>query len=141
MSVFLTIISGVFVYILGQFVHKLIIEPWQKQKECVANIAYHLIFYANVYSSPGVGKEERNEEASIEARKLAAELTATTYHIPAYSLFARIKIFPKESDIMNARNQLIGLSNCTKSGNPENNYERENKIKKLLRIKAENQFG
>ncbi len=137
MQVFWTILSGVSVYVFGQFILKLVIEPWQNQRECVALIAHNLIYYADVYSSPGIGKEERNHEAHIETRKLAAQLTATIYRIPVYPFFARLGLFPSESEILDARNQLIGLSNCTKSGQPEHNFSREKRIRTLLRIKDE----
>ncbi len=134
MDVFLTVLSGVTVFVLGQFVFKLVIEPWQRQRECIALIAHHLIYYANVYSNPGVGTDERNHEASLETRKLAAELTASCYRIPMYETFSKLPLFPSLPVVRDARSQLIGLSNSTKDGNPDHNFSRIYRIRKLLQI-------
>ncbi|MEH2381888.1 MAG: hypothetical protein V7K27_23855 [Nostoc sp.] len=45
----MTIISGVFVFILGQLALKLIIEPIQEFRKTLADIAFALIEYANIY--------------------------------------------------------------------------------------------
>ena len=66
----MTIISGVFVFILGQLVLKLIIEPIQEFRKTLADIAFALIEYANIYSNPGYAGNELENKASEEFRKL-----------------------------------------------------------------------
>ena len=135
MSVFLTIISGVAVFVIGQIILKLFVEPWQLQRECIAKIAHHLLLYANVYSNPGVGTDEANREASAETRKLAAELIASCRRIPFYDVLSSWKLFPKMEQILEAQKNLIGLSNSTHSGDPLHNASRSDKIKEALGIK------
>lgn len=135
MSIFLTIISGVAVFLLGQTVLKLFVEPWQVQRECIAKIAHHLLLYANVYANPGVGTDEANREASTETRKLASELIASCRRIPFYDALSKWGVFPRMESILEAQKNLIGLSNSTHSGDPLHNASRSDKIKELLDIK------
>jgi len=134
MTIFLTIISGVTVFLIGQTVLKLFVEPWQVQRECMAKIAHHLLLYANVYSNPGIGTEEANREASTETRKLASELIASCHRIPFYNALSKCGLFPKRESILEAQKNLIGLSNSTHSGEPLHNASRSDKIKELLDI-------
>ena len=53
MSTFLTIIAGVAVYVLGQLIIKLIVDPIQAFKSTVGEISIALINNANVYANPG----------------------------------------------------------------------------------------
>lgn len=135
MSIFLTIISGVAVFVLGQIALKMFVEPWQTQRECIARIAHHLIYYANVYSNPGVGTEEVNNEASKETRKLASDLIASCHRIPFYERLSSVKLFPSMHSILEVQKNLIGLSNSTHSGEPLHNASRSDKIKELLGLK------
>ncbi|MEH2410809.1 hypothetical protein [Nostoc sp.] len=80
----MTIISGVFVFILGQLILKLIIEPIQESRKTLADIAFALIEYANIYSNPGCADNELENKASEEFRKLSSRLNAQMYLIPAY---------------------------------------------------------
>lgn len=134
MAVFLTIISGVAVFVLGQIALKLFVDPWQRQRECVAHIAYILLYYANVYSNPGVVTKEKNDEASVETRRAASELVASSYRIPCYSFVSKSQMFPTLETINEVRKQLIGLSNSTHDGDPLTNGARVDKIRTLLRI-------
>ena len=86
MSVFLTIIAGVFVFIIGQIILKLFVEPWQKQRECIALIGHSLILHANIYGNPGKGDGNILTEASQEIRKLAADLVTSCNRIPFYNI-------------------------------------------------------
>ena len=135
MSIFLTIISGVAVFVIGQTILKLFVEPWQVQRECIAKIAHHLLLYANVYSNPGVGTDEANMEASTATRKLSAELIASCLRIPFYDALSSWKLFPKMKQIVEAQKNLIGLSNSTHSGDPLHNASCSVKIKEALGIK------
>lgn len=137
MAVFLTIISGVLVFVIGQTVLKLFVEPWQKQRECIAKIANLLLYYGNVYSNPGVGTEEKNREASQETRRIASELIESHYRIPMYSKLSRTGLFPSIETMREATRLLIGLSNSTHNGDPDRNSARVCKIRSLLGFETE----
>jgi len=111
MEIFLTILSGVIVFILGQLALKLLIEPIQEFKKTVADIAHALIEYANIYANPGVVSNESEKKASEELRKLSSRLNAQMYLIPFYQIIAKIFGLPPRDKLVGAANDLIGLSN------------------------------
>ena len=53
-----TAFFAVVVFVAGQFVVKFVIEPVHEQSKVIGEIAYALVFYANIYSSPGQGLKE-----------------------------------------------------------------------------------
>ena len=134
MSTFLTIISGITVFVLGEIALKIFIEPWQKQRECIARIGNHLTLYANVYSNPGIGNCDLNLEASKESRKIAAELFESCHRIPFYDFFSGNRVFPSKDIISQVHGSLIALSNSTQTGKPFDNDDRIEKIKNLLKL-------
>ncbi|MEH2415452.1 hypothetical protein [Nostoc sp.] len=111
MEIFVTIISGVFVFILGQLVLKLIIEPIQEFRKTVADIAFALIEYANIYSNPGYAGNELENKASQELRKLSSRLNAQIYLIPGYTTISKLFKLPSKTNLLEATRELIGLSN------------------------------
>lgn len=42
MNIFATIVAGITVFVLGQILLKLVIEPIQKLRETISEIAFHL---------------------------------------------------------------------------------------------------
>lgn len=111
MEIFLTILSGVIVFILGQLVLKLLIEPIQEFRKTVADIAHALIGYANIYANPGGVNNESEKKASEELRKLSSRLNAQMYLIPFYQIIAKIFRLPPKDKLVGAASDLIGLSN------------------------------
>ncbi|MEH2319524.1 hypothetical protein [Nostoc sp.] len=107
----MTIISGVFVFILGQLILKLIIEPIQEFRKTLADIAFALIEYANIYSNPGCADNELEKKASEEFRKLSSRLNAQMYLIPAYKSISKLFGLPSKDNLLEAASALIGLSN------------------------------
>ena len=57
-TVFLTVISGVLTYVLGQLVLKLVIEPVQETKRTIGQISHSLIEHGNVIQNPDFASEE-----------------------------------------------------------------------------------
>jgi hypothetical protein len=111
MTVFLTVLSGVLIFVLGQLILKLVIEPVQEFKRTVADIALALIEYANVYANPGVADQEVAKKVSEELRKLASRLHSQIYLIPSYQVTAKVFRLPSRKKITNCSEDLIGLSN------------------------------
>ena len=113
-TVFLAVMSGVFIYIITEWVKEYFFVPVQKYKEIKQKIAYALIYYACYYSNPialeNLDKQnpdvQRALEGSYEIRKLAAELGG---FIETLRL---IKIgIPSKKKLYSAQKELIGLSN------------------------------
>ena len=133
MTTFLTIVSGILIFLAGQYFVKFLIEPVMDLRKHIGRIGYLLIFHANkMYST-----DENTNELRSEIRKSASKLIELT-HIPLWYNFTRV-IFamPTEEDIYKAIPNLIGLSNTIGEQTIETpKYEKIQTIKELLKIKG-----
>lgn len=109
--VFLTVLSGVITYVLGQLVVKLVIDPVQDLRRTIGIISHALIERANVIQNPGVPASEVMHETSQELRKLSSQLQSHLYLVPLYEKTARVFRLPTHEKIRAASSALIGLSN------------------------------
>lgn len=119
--VFYVILAGVIIYVLGEIVVKIVIDPVQELKRVVAEIAFKLIHYSHVYKlaasddSEAAGGEkeiapEKLEQAADEYRRLASLLNAAYRLVPFYSLSRVVFFLPREADVLEARNALLEMS-------------------------------
>lgn len=137
-STFLTVISGVLVFVLCQLFDEYWLKPIQQYKELRARISYSLTLYANLYMNPVeyklVNVREEIDNASLELRKLAAEVDSVAELKPFGNFFiANKRTLRKVSE------NLIGLSNSLYSPHPEvavlQNDSRRKEIYKLLSVR------
>lgn len=110
-TVFLTIISGVLTYVLGQVVLKLVIEPVQEMKKLIGQIAHSLTAHAHIIQNPGVPSEEVMSATSLQLRQLSGQLEAQLYLVPMYSVTAFVFRLPARAKVLSATRSLMGLSN------------------------------
>ena len=132
-----TIIGGVSIFVLGQIFLKAFMEPILKLRPFKGTIVDSLVYYCNVYSNPGLNKED-DQKASKNLRKLASELMSKTTVIPCYRFWSFLRVVPRFSDIRGTHRNLIGLSNGVFStGDAGYNTECVEKIKIALRLPKE----
>jgi hypothetical protein len=110
-EVFLTVLSGTLIYVLGQFGLKLVVEPVHELKKTIGAISFSLIERANVIFNPGLSPKDVNDETARELRKLASQLPPHLYLIPRYPVMARIFGLPVLAEILAASKAMMGLSN------------------------------
>lgn len=110
MTVFLTVISGVLTFVLGQLIVRLVIEPVQELKKTIAQISHALIQYRAVYQNPGVLTQEVESEASSRLRDLASHLHAHLFLIPLYTKTARVFSLPTRNRLLDASKSLDDIS-------------------------------
>ena len=122
------------VFVLGQIIIRVVLEPWQDYRECVGNIAHKLLFYANVYGTPGFDSDEKSHEAKNDLRNLSAEYTSTCMRIPFYRLLSLLKLYPKQSEQLEVQKCLIGLSNSTFKGDGSKASDKADKVRRILGI-------
>ena len=119
--VFYIILAGVIIYVLGEIIVKLVIDPIQDLKRVIADIAFKLIHYSHVFklsssdepSGEAAGQaiaSEKLEQAADEYRKLASMLNAGYRLVPFYPLARVVFFLPREADIIDARNALLEMS-------------------------------
>lgn len=137
-STFLTVISGVLVFVLCQLFDEYWLKPIQQYKELRAKISYSLTLYANLYMNPVeyklINVREEIDNASLELRKLAAEVDSIAELKPFGNFFIANK-----HTLRKVSENLIGLSNSLYSPHPEvavlQNDSRRKEIYKLLNMK------
>ena len=134
----LTIIGGVTVYVIGRIIEKFYIEPVHEQAKLIGEIADTLIFYANIYLNPDIGKTEELDETAKILRQYASHLMASTQRIRGYWFLQLFRVVPKHKNIIKAHENLIGLSNSVhrdESRLAEVNNNRRKQIEKSLRVR------
>ena len=137
---FLTILSGVLVFIVSQYFLLLVINPHKDYKQLKQKIIYNLKLYCQYYFNPyDLVNEDRNmrkiseyENASNEIRKVGSEIAGYIGTI-SFLRFNKIKKLNKVVD------SLIGISNgfyIYPNYNPvEDTKKLEENIKKILHFK------
>ena len=135
----LTVLGGILVFVVGRIIEKFAIEPIHKQSRLIGEIADSLIFYADLYSNPGIGKREQMDEAKKVLREQASQLIARNNMIPCYKFWRCLSLghLPKRTDVIEARHELIGLSNSIHQGDGYVNAKRRKEIEKRLGIKTD----
>ncbi|OWF83708.1 hypothetical protein [Yersinia aleksiciae] len=111
MSIFLTVTSGVLIYVFGQLILKLLIEPVHDFKKSISKISYDLIFHANVLANPRPYEDEKMQFVCKLMREHSSILHANMYLIPCYKYTSNFFGLPKEECVIEATKGLIFLSN------------------------------
>ncbi len=132
MTTLSTVIVGVAVFVLSQWILKFVMEPILEQRRSLGRLAHAVEFWANVYCNPGSGNSEADEVSRV-LREHACDLLARTYGVPLYRLWQRMRFVPKREDIAEAARILIFMSNSVRRQNRalQNSDQRE-RLKKLL---------
>ncbi|WP_142308191.1 hypothetical protein [Bacillus wiedmannii] len=132
MTTFLTILTGVFVFIIGRFIEKLFIDPMKEHKTVIAEIYDGLMYLANKIGHPLELTENTDEdklkeyrEASNELRKMSTKLRAATFNLQgAYWFYRFLFKAPTIDDINVVCASLIKLSNSITYVKGAKNFER-----------------
>ena len=128
-----TVLSGVLVFVLGQWVIKFFVEPIHEQSKLIGEIAYSLTFYANIYGNADYLDKNVLDEAKKTLRSQASNLRASAWTIRSYWLWQFIRLIPKKRNVIKASEYMIGLSNAVFANEYRESFdERQNEIKKLL---------
>ena len=140
------IMAGIIIYVLGEIIVKIVIDPVQELKRVIADIAFKLIHYSHVYKLSASDKsvaateekkidQEKLENAAEEYRKLASMLNAGYHLVPFYSFTRFVFGLPREADVLGARNSLLEISEEIFSA-PKSFVisEKRKHIEKLLKV-------
>lgn len=140
-KVSLTAVFGVFVFVAGQLLQRIFIEPLQDLRKNVGRIAFALTFYANFAPSQAIAlgtsgtfgqPPEKVEEVMAELRRLGSDLRALPLVISAYSIFALIRLVPSIAAINTASGGLTHWSNSI----GESNHDTRVLIATALKLKV-----
>lgn len=113
-DVFITVFSGVLVFIMSQFLLRLVLEPIIKYKKTIAKIDNKLKFYSNIICNPSLAKGGLfNDyfEAKNVLRELSCELESNYKTIPFKLVLIFMNLILSRENISDAATDLIWLSN------------------------------
>ena len=133
----LTICGGVLVIVFGQVFIRFFLDPITDLRKLLGEIADNLVYFGNVYSNPGVAREELIAKARKVFRQNASLLRSRAHAIPLYPFFVILKLIPRQNHISEASRNLIGLSNSLTQGEPRINHERAQQIRTALGLPIE----
>ena len=158
-TVFLTILSGVSVYVIGQIVLKFVVDPLHAQRETIGRVIDFLIQHETRYTHPGTepnnpmirktgrsAEEWRHqlEETKYRARQLASELIFRTHAVPLYTAFQLLPGIRTRTEIRTAHNDLMTLSSSLLNKpvyEGVKNRQRVDRIRTALRVEPEFQVS
>lgn len=136
-----TIVAGVIVYVICEYLKEIWLQPLQDYKRLKAEISRLLVFYASLYISQEIyiSETKENEKAAHQFRNLASEVAAFSEQICPFRLG-----IPDKETFAKVRKNLIGISNSFFASTPEavsrrsdDNEKRANEIKRLLTLNFE----
>ena len=112
MQIFLTVISGVLIFVIGQMIQSFILKPIHDFKIVLGDISHKVKFHLNVIAN-SVAREERVLLSSGDMRDLSCQLESKYLAIPFSDFFGNMNIIPKRDNIRKAAEDLIQLSNAS----------------------------
>jgi hypothetical protein len=129
-----TIVAAVLGFILGQVLSGFVLDPLQDWRKFRGEVAYALIYYANVTMRVEFHNQDDGQEASKRLRDLASQAWQRAFSIPLYGMWAFLRIVPSRKGLQEASSGLIGLSNSlgSESHHLRENYRKE--IREALRL-------
>lgn len=111
-SIFTAIVSGVSVFVIGQIILKLVIEPIQQLKKTMADISHTFIRYAYaIHNNKDAIPEGSHDEVFDKLRQLSGQLYGDIALIPGYQFLRILFCLPKKENIYESAKSLIGIAN------------------------------
>jgi len=110
MAIILSVLSGVIIFVIGQFTLKVIIEPIQKQRETIADILFSLTCDYTLIHNAEVAEKEKSDVVYYNLKKLGARLLSNQQLIP-FDFLNKISSLPEPSKIITASTILAQMSN------------------------------
>jgi hypothetical protein len=108
---FETIISGVTIFVTGQLIIKLVIEPVHALKTAFAEVSQGLLINAPfIYNPSAINDTQRN---IVKERMLAlsGQVRAKLMLVPAYQFWRHVFFLPKEARVHEAAQNLVAIGN------------------------------
>jgi hypothetical protein len=112
-SILLTIVAGVSVFVIGQFILKLVLDPLVSFKNVLGELsAFFLREQAKITNA------HATDEVQAELKRLASSILAAKHAIPFYGLWRLIFMLPSERAIVSACQSLNWIATFSKVDSP-----------------------
>lgn len=96
-----TVLSGVIIFVAGQFVLKLVIEPVQELKKSLGSVSYILLLHQAKLTNA-----TSNKEIAYEIKSKSADILSKSNVVIGDGLFLKIFGLPSKSNILLASKEL-----------------------------------
>jgi hypothetical protein len=97
LKIALTAVVGIAVFVAGQLIQRLFIEPIQDQRKAMGEILYVIDYYSSLH------EEEFSPDIEKAAKKYLRRATSDLYRftsiIPAYRFLSTVRILPKKTTV------------------------------------------
>jgi hypothetical protein len=117
------VVTGVLIFLLGQFVLRMILEPVVAARKTLAVARTTFEYYADLWANPPPGREATSEqelearrEASSSLRRTAGELRVVPSTVLGYKIIRRLFDLPSPQTLDVAAKGFLGLSNSVFGG-------------------------
>jgi len=140
MQIFITIVTGITIFILSQYFLNFVLNPILEIKKIISKISIHLMYFNDYYYNMSVfyshGKlrddlldDVRNDFLFMkkQIQTLTSQLNATRQSVLFYNFFRIFFFLPKSERLSNSINSLVKLRKLL-SKDPNNfkmNYQRQ----------------
>ncbi|MEX1997314.1 MAG: hypothetical protein WEA04_01380 [Candidatus Andersenbacteria bacterium] len=132
--VFSTVLAGVLIFVLGQFVQNFILKPIQDFRVVLTMISHKVKFWANVITNSGL-PPDMVSQARADMRDLSSNLESRYIVIPFKKILVYVGAIPSVEDVRIAGKKLIFLYNSGGEGRSVvQNSEAINELKKKLKL-------
>lgn len=133
-SVFITIFAGVSVFVIGQIIIRVWLDPVVAVKEALGELNHHLLWH----KATVIGKAHDTLAIQEEIKRLSAKLHAKRNAVPFYQQSARIFGLPSEQDLLVASGCLNQICNLLHN---ERQQDREASRSPSSSVEAGKAFG
>jgi len=106
----LTVVGGVTVYVIGQLVSKIFIEPVHELKKAVGEVRFNLAFHAATILTPAARSAERSQKAYEALLRSSCDLIARVEAIQCYPVLSGVFRLPSRESIKIDATKFHGLS-------------------------------
>ena len=109
----ITALFGIIVYVIGQLVLKIFIEPFNELWLEIGETSNALILNISIITNPGseIIPDEKRRDAKESLRQQATFLVSKTHAVIWYHIPSLLQLLPSKNDIREAHRELIGISN------------------------------
>ena len=141
MTVFWTVITGVLVFTLSQYVLKIVIEPSMEIKRRIADLASQLL----MHQAKVVNNRDPDKEIAPALKQCSARIRTASFLLPQYDWTRRVFQLPSDAQLLTASRETNHIANnLLQSGvlDGQNrrcgeNVEALEAIQKNLRVKTQ----
>lgn len=126
----LTLFGGGVLLLLGQFVQKAVMEPFQEMQRAIGEVGAALVLYAGAGES-GLG-DELQREATASLRRRAGDLASKRRAMGYYGVFVKMEMMPPSGAIKQSVTDLSIMAHCAGTGRLEEFNAASDNIKAAL---------